>query len=268
MQKIALILEYDGSQFHGWQKQGTLRTVQLCLEQALTKVAAQPITTICAGRTDAGVHAFNQVVHFETEVIRPEKAWCHGTNTFLPADIRIHEAKKISLNFHARFSAKARRYQYVIINQGIRPAIFRSYVCWEARPLDIAPMNEAAHDLLGELDFSSFRAAECQARTPFRRIDHLLVSRHANYVVIDIKANAFLHHMVRNIAGVLLAIGTGERSPQWTKAVLAAKDRCAAGVTSPAGGLYLVEVDYPEQYEIVKFTDFISSPMCFLRGEG
>src|ERR1700722_8993883 len=171
MQKIALILEYDGSQFHGWQKQGNLRTVQLCLEQALTQIASQSITTICAGRTDAGVHAFNQVVHFETTVIRPEKAWLYGTNTFLPADIRVHVAKNMSLDFHARFSAKARRYQYVIINQAIRPAISRANLCWEARPLNISAMNEAANYLLGELDFSSFRATECQARTPFRRVD-------------------------------------------------------------------------------------------------
>lgn len=250
--KIALIVEYDGSQFHGWQRQSDLRTVQLCLEEAISCVADSPITTICAGRTDAGVHAYQQVVHFETDVERPETAWIFGSNAYLPPDIRVHFAKKMPPDFHARFSATARRYQYVILNQPVRSAINRHRVSWEVRPLNCSLMNEAARYFIGEQDFSSFRAAQCQSNSPFRRIDHLNITQQNHHIFIDIKANAFLHHMVRNIAGVIMTIGAGERPPEWAKAVILAKNRQAAGITAPASGLYLVDVEYPDHFGVPK----------------
>ncbi|MGE3919605.1 MAG: tRNA pseudouridine(38-40) synthase TruA [Gammaproteobacteria bacterium] len=256
-QKIALVCEYDGSQFHGWQKQDNLRTVQGHIEQALSCIAEMSITTHCAGRTDAGVHAKQQVIHFETPVERPLKAWIHGTNTHLPCDIRILFAKLMPDDFHARFSAIARRYQYVILNRPIAPAIQTHYLTWEYRPLNIDFMNKAAHYLLGEHDFSSFRAAECQSKSPYRHIDHLKIIRNGEQVIIDIKANAFLHHMVRNIAGMLISIGAGAKPIDWAKEVLLAKDRRAADVTAPPKGLFLTNVYYPEQYLCEQELNFV-----------
>jgi tRNA pseudouridine38-40 synthase len=248
--KIVLCLEYDGSQFHGWQRQSNLRTVQFVLEEALAKVANEPITVFCAGRTDAGVHATHQVIHFETQTQRPLSAWVLGTNTFLPADVRVFSAKEVSEDFHARFSALSRCYQYHIINQPIKPALARNYLSWEYRPLNIEWMNQAAEYFLGEQDFSSFRSAECQSNSPYRRIDHLFITREENKVIIDIQANAFLHHMVRNIAGVLIDIGAGIKPPQWAAEVIAARDRRKASVTASASGLFLVDVHYPALYSL------------------
>lgn len=242
--KIALILQYDGSAFHGWQKQDCQRTVQQVLELALAKVANHDIHTFVAGRTDAGVHATAQVVHFETTTQRDLKAWVLGTNSYLPADIRVRSAKIASPEFHARFSALARRYCYRISNDPIKPALFRQYVAWEYRKLDATKMHTAAQYLLGEQDFASFRGAHCQSQSTFRRVDWVNVSSSGSEITIEIQANAFLQHMVRNIAGVLMAIGFGEKPIDWIKEVLAARDRRAAARTAPPNGLYLVEVIY------------------------
>lgn len=243
--KIALALEYDGSRFHGWQRQGESRTVQATVEAALSQVAAEPISVICAGRTDTGVHAKKQIIHFETTQFRPEKAWVYGTNTFLPDDVAVYHAQTVASDFSARFSALARRYHYIILNQKIKPAVFRDYFTWEFRPLNIEFMQQAAHYFYGEQDFSSFRSAKCQSTSAFRHIDHLIISQEQNKIIIDIKANAFLHHMVRNIAGVLMDIGAGEKPVSWAQEVIAARDRCQGSVTAKPNGLYLVDVEYP-----------------------
>lgn len=248
--RIALGIEYDGTGFFGWQRQREVNSVQQELERALAKVANQPIELFCAGRTDAGVHATGQVVHFDTTAERDSKAWVMGTNAQLPDQIAVRWAKVVPDDFHARFTATARRYRYVIYNHKYRPAILRSGLSHYHQPLDLALMQQAAPALLGEQDFSAFRAIQCQSKTPFRNVHHLRLERFADYVVLDIKANAFLHHMVRNITGSLLEIGMGRRPPEWLAELLASKDRSLAAATAKAGGLYLVEVDYPEQYQI------------------
>jgi tRNA pseudouridine38-40 synthase len=248
--RIALGVEYDGSGFCGWQRQTAGRTVQACLEQALSVVADQPLDTVCAGRTDTGVHATGQVIHIDTDAQRDEKAWIRGTNTNLPADIRIHWAREMDADFHARFAARRRHYRYVILNDAYGSAQLRHRVCWIYADLDVCRMREAAAFLTGEHDFSSFRAAACQARHPVRTIFQLEVSRHGRFVYIDIEANAFLHHMVRSIAGVLISVGRGAAAPGWAKQVLDAKNRMAGGVTAPPAGLYLVAVRYPSRFEL------------------
>ena len=245
MQTIALILEYDGSEFFGWQRQGYQRTVQIELEAALSRVANHPIEVYCAGRTDKGVHASHQVVHFLTNTERKLSAWVLGTNTFLPADVKILNAYVVPPDFHARFSALARRYVYRILNRPIRPAIARQTLTWEHRPLDAIKMHHAAQILIGEQDFSSFRSSQCQSRTPMRRVDFVTVSRVGEMLTVDIQANAFLHHMVRNIVGCLIMVGSGEKEIGWLKTVLDAKDRTKAAPTAPPNGLTLVEVIYP-----------------------
>lgn len=251
--KIALGIEYDGAHFHGWQKQSTkLRTVQQTLELALSKLANHPIQTICAGRTDAGVHAQGQVVHFETDAERSQDSWILGSNTWLPTDLRVTWAQPVSPEFNARFNATARRYNYVIYNTKTHPALFRNYVTWESFPLDADKMQQAAKYLLGEHDFSAFRARDCQSRSTQRNVQELTVTRQNELIIISIKANAFLHHMVRNIAGVLMAIGAGKKSVEWAQEVLASKNRQAAGVTAKPNGLSLMEVEYPEEFGIPK----------------
>lgn len=249
--RIALGIEYSGARFHGWQRQSHTRyTIQGFLEQALSEVADAPIEIACAGRTDAGVHATGQVIHFDTEVIRVERAWLMGTNAKLPDDIAVRWVKPVDEAFHARYSALSRRYRYIICNTRQRPAILREGVTWHYRPLDVTAMNEATPFFLGEQDFSSLRAAGCQSKSPWRNIYHLRVERHGDYVVLDVCANAFLHHMVRNITGLLLEVGAGVQPPQWVRDVLAARDRNAAGVTAPPNGLYLVGVAYPSRFEL------------------
>ena len=252
--RIACRIEYDGSAYHGWQAQGEPRspTVQSTLEGALQRVAVAPVRVHCAGRTDAGVHGHAQIVHFNAPCARSVKAWVLGGNSHLPTDIRIHWAQPVPDDFHARFSAVSRRYRYVIVNSSIRPAVLGRYLTWQRRPLNADRMHTAAQALLGEQDFSAFRAAACQSRTPFRCVTHCSVQRHAELVVIDIEANAFLHHMVRNIAGSLMAIGVGDREPEWIAALLLQKDRTLAAETAPADGLYLVAVGYPERYALPK----------------
>lgn len=250
--RIALGIEYDGTGFYGWQRQREVNSVQQELETALATVANQPIELFCAGRTDAGVHATGQVVHFDTTAIRDSKAWVMGTNARLPDQIAVRWAKEVPDDFHARFSATARRYRYVIYNHKHRPAILRAGLSHYHQTLDVALMQQAAPALLGEQDFSAFRAIQCQSKTPFRNVHHARLERFGDYVVLDIKANAFLHHMVRNITGSLLEIGMGRQEPAWLEHLLASKDRNLAAATAKAGGLYLVEVDYPEHYEIPK----------------
>lgn len=245
---VALGIEYDGSRYYGWQRQSDVASVQGCLEKALSKVAAEPVSVFCAGRTDAGVHATGQVVHFHTAAVRKDAAWTMGVNTHLPPDIAVRWVKTVPENFHARFSATARRYRYVIFNHRFRPAILSKGVTHFHYPLDEKRMHEAAQSLLGENDFSSFRAAQCQSRSPWRNVMHVNVTRQGQYVIVDIKANAFVHHMVRNITGALLEVGCGNLPVSRMAELLVLKDRTQAPATAPAEGLYLVSVDYPEEF--------------------
>lgn len=247
--RLALGVEYLGGSFAGWQRQDNQSTIQESLENALSKVADQPIQTICAGRTDAGVHAVGQVVHFDTSQNRPLHAWLIGTNTYLPKTIAIQWVKIVDENFHARFSAEARSYRYFIYNAPIASALMRSHVTWYRRPLDEHTMHQAAQYLLGEQDFSSFRSSQCESHSPMRCVESILVRRSGPFVVIEVIANAFLHHMVRNIVGVLLQVGCGDASHEWVKEVLLARDRRVAGKTAPPEGLYLYQVRYPDVYD-------------------
>ncbi len=248
--KIALGVEYDGSTFHGWQFQGDVRSVQEVLQQALTKVADHQVTVHCAGRTDTGVHGIGQVVHFETEAERSERSWVLGGNVNLPADISISWARVVPEAFHARFCALGRRYRYLILNRQFRSAQWRNRAVWVHHPLDECRMHRAAQALVGRHDFSSYRAMGCQAKHPIRTVYSLDVERRGEFISIEIHANAFLHHMVRNIAGVLIAIGKGEQAETWAEEVLALHDRTLGGVTAPPQGLYLTKVDYPPEFEI------------------
>lgn len=248
-QRIALSIRYDGARYHGWQAQSNnLSTVQLHVEKALSSVANHGVHLVCAGRTDAGVHASAQIVHFDTDAERSDYSWVFGANSNLPNDITVLWAAEVPHDFHARFSALSRRYRYVIYNYPMRPGILRHAVGWYRKPLDIAAMKIAANSLLGEHDFSSFRGAGCQSKSSARCIQEFTVMRRSNMVVIEVKANAFLLHMVRNLVGVLLEIGSGTRPPTWAYEVLQAKDRQAASATIAPNGLYLVKVEYPESF--------------------
>ena len=250
--KIALGIEYDGSGYFGWQRQQHVDSIQQRLESALSVIANETITVFCAGRTDAGVHATGQVIHFETTAQRAQGAWTMGVNSHLPDNIAVGWAKSVDDSFHARFSATARRYRYIIYNHRYRPAILAKGVSHYYLPLNEILMHQAAQYLLGENDFSSFRAAQCQSRTPWRNVHHIAVTRQGEYVIVDIKANAFVHHMVRNIVGSLLEVGAGNQPPQWIDELLKAKDRTQAAATAKPEGLYLVQVDYPLEYQIPK----------------
>jgi tRNA pseudouridine38-40 synthase len=248
MARIALGIEYDGSSYSGWQTQAHARSVQAELEAALSRVADHPVGITAAGRTDAGVHALAQVAHFDTDVARPLQAWVLGSTALTPPDISVLWAQSVPGEFHARFSALSRTYLYRILNRPMRPALERQRVCWRRRPLDAGRMHEAAQALVGERDFSSFRAAECQSRTATRRLFEIDVTRAGETVEIRVRANAFLHHMVRNIAGSLLAVGCGDRPVEWIAEVLAARNRTLAGVTAPPDGLYFAGVEYPSGF--------------------
>ena len=248
--KIAAGVEYDGSGFCGWQRQHGMRTVQACVEQAVSKVADHPVEVVCAGRTDAGVHALGQVIHFETHSERCSRSWVLGANANLPPDVGLLWAMPIDDEFHARFAAISRRYRYVILNRWIRPAWLHTKVTWQYRTLDESAMDQAGKLLKGEHDFSSFRALACQAKSPVRTVLDLEVTRRMDYVYIDVHANAFLHHMVRNIAGVLMAVGYKEQPVEWVSQLLKLRNRAQGGVTAPASGLYLVGVDYDGKYGI------------------
>lgn len=248
MARIALSVEYNGAAYYGWQRQKNVNSVQQELEQALKSISQQDIEIYCAGRTDAGVHATNQIVHFNTTVERPAKAWTMGVNANIPDTISVKWARHVPDDFHARYTATARRYRYIIYNSSLRPGIFAEGVSHYYLPLDAKPMHEAAQSLLGEHDFTSFRASHCQSKSPFRNIHHARVSRIGKYVILDIKANAFLHHMVRNIMGSLIKIGIGEEPVSWINELLAVKDRTKAAATAKPNGLFLVEVDYPKEW--------------------
>lgn len=258
MARIALGVEYNGAAYYGWQRQKNVNSVQQELEQALKSISQQNIEVFCAGRTDAGVHATNQIVHFDTTVERPVKAWTMGVNANIPDTISVKWAQYVPDNFHARYAATARRYRYIIYNSPLRPGIFAEGVSHYYLPLDIKPMHEAAQSLIGEHDFTSFRASHCQSKSPFRNIHHAQVTRIGNYVILDIKANAFLHHMVRNIMGSLIKIGIGEESVTWMNELLAVKDRTKAAATAKPNGLFLVEVDYPKEWGL---PDAIPGPL-------
>ena len=248
--RIALGIEYDGTGFHGWQTQPQVPTIQRCLEEALSRVAAHPVKVYCAGRTDAGVHACAQVVHFETESVRTPRAWTFGANANLSPPVSVLWAQPVPVNFNARFSATARAYRYIISNRATRVALWTGKVGWECRPLDAERMASAARCLLGEHDFSSFRAAGCQARHPIRVIHRINVVRDKELVLIEVEANAFLQHMVRNIVGALLEVGRLDRPVEWMGELLRARDRTCGGITAPPGGLYLLRVEYPPSFEI------------------
>jgi len=220
------------------------------VERALSSVADHAVTAICAGRTDAGVHALSQVVHFDTDAARNLDAWTFGSNASLPRDVSVLWAREVANNFHARFDALYRKYSYFILNRPTRPAVLDRRITWERRPLNVDTMQAAAAALVGEHDFSAFRAAGCQARSPVRSVHGLHIVRHGDLIRMDVSANAFLQHMVRNIAGVLVAIGRGERDASWAGEVLAGRDRRRGGVTAPADGLYFVGVGYPEHHEL------------------
>lgn len=242
--RIALGVEYDGTNYHGWQRQNNVCAVQEKIECALSQVAAQPVDVICAGRTDAGVHALGQVVHFDTEVVRSDRAWILGTNGNLPTDIRILWARRVTEDFHARYSAMARQYRYVIYNNTVASAILRYRTMWVPATLNEKLIHEAGQYLIGKHDFSSFRASGCQAKSADRNVMLLEATRSGSIINIDIKANAFLLHMVRCIVGMLIKIGKGEKPVSWANQVLLARDRKVSAATALAHGLYLVKVEY------------------------
>lgn len=250
--RIAAAVEYVGSGYAGWQKQNHAVTVQGCLEKALGQIANTPVELVCAGRTDAGVHAVGQVVHFDTVARRSDTSWLFGTNALLPADISLTWVQEVPEDFHARFSATSRRYRYFIHDSHARSALLGGRVAWSKRTLHAEVMHEAAQYLLGEQDFSAFRAAECQSNSAMRCVKEISVYRWNEMICLDIQANAFLHHMVRNIAGSLIEVGAGKRGPEWIFEVMKSKDRNRAGPTAVADGLYLVSVAYPEQFNLPK----------------
>ncbi|KEQ13102.1 tRNA pseudouridine(38-40) synthase TruA [Endozoicomonas numazuensis] len=253
MPRLAASVQYDGSRYHGWQSlKSGLPSVQAAVEKALSKVANHPVSVVCAGRTDAGVHGCNQVIHFDTDAVRSGYGWTFGGNTNLPDDISFNWVRPVSDDFHARYSAKWRRYRYVILNRPVRPAHLPRGVTFYYRPLDVELMNIAGQYLIGEHDFDSYRAVQCQAKHAVREIQHLNVYRHGDMVVIDVRANAFLHHMVRNITGVLLEVGAGRKAPIWAREVLDARKRSEGGATAKPYGLYFVDVGYPDEFGLPK----------------
>jgi len=243
-------VEYLGSRYAGWQVQSERPSVQGVLEAALSAVANHRVATICAGRTDSGVHAFGQVVHFDSHAAREPKAWALGSNVRMPPDVSIRWVQPVEGDFSARFSAVSRRYRYVIHNARTRSALLAERVTWLNYAIDADAMDRAAQALVGENDFSAFRAIECQSATPMRNLHGIAVRRRGEFVVIDVRANAFLHHMVRNIVGSLLEIGAGKRPESWIAELLAGRDRTRAGMTATASGLYFVGPDYPAGFNL------------------
>lgn len=248
MMRVALGLEYDGALFQGWQSQPCGNTVQDVLERALAEVAGEAVRVVCAGRTDAGVHALAQVAHFDTRVMRPDSAWVRGTNAHLPEAVAVRWAVPVDAEFHARFAARSRSYRYLLHNHSVRPAVNHGKVGWFHLNLDVERMNRAAAHLIGEHDFSAFRAAECQAKTPVKTLHRAAVARQGDMVVFEFCANAFLHHMVRNLVGALVAVGKGRQPPEWIAELLAGRDRSRAAPTFSPAGLYLAGVEYESRW--------------------
>lgn len=250
MTRYALCVSYDGTYFKGWQTQVNQRTVQTELELALSKVADQPVKVVTAGRTDTAVHATAQVIHFDSDALRSLEAWKLGINRFLPDDIRVVWSAKVVDDFHARFSALTRSYRYIIYNSSVKSALLRNHVTPCYRQLNVRDMQHSAKYFIGEMDFSTIRAAGCQAKTAIRQIDQLTIHSRGPWVWFDVTANAFLQHMVRNIAGMLMEVGVGERDPDWVKDVLLLKDRTKAGVTALPNGLYLSNIEYEPKFNL------------------
>ncbi len=250
MNRIALGIEYDGSRFLGWQKQPGGGTIQDALESALTTIAAVPVGVTCAGRTDRGVHAEGQVIHFDTVAERPESAWVRGTNALLPDSVAVLWSKRTAADFHARYSALSRTYRYLLLNRPVRPALQARSAGWFHAPLDVAAMRAAARQFTGEHDFSAFRSSECQAKSPVRTLHALEIEVAGGRIVFTLRANAFLHHMVRNIVGTLLYIGKGKHPPEWAAELLESRDRSRAAPTFAAEGLCLEHVEYAPQWNL------------------
>ncbi len=250
--RYALGVEYDGSPFQGWQQLGESGgpSVQATLQDALSSVADAPVSVVCAGRTDAGVHGQCQVVHFDSDAPRTPRGWVLGTTARLPPPVCVRWCVPVADDFHARFSARARRYRYRLLNRQVRPALNRQVLSWERRPLDAGTMHEAAQALLGENDFSAFRSVQCQALHARRELQSISVRREGEVVEVAVQANAFLHHMVRNIVGSLIMVGAGERPPSWIAELLAGRDRTVAGPTAPPQGLVFVGPLYPPNWQL------------------
>jgi tRNA pseudouridine38-40 synthase len=253
--RIAMGVTYNGRAYDGWQSQTSRRTVQDHLENALSRfVAGTPVKTLCAGRTDAGVHGLMQVVHFDSPVVRTNSAWVRGTNRFLPSDIAVHWARDVPAHFHARYSAQSRRYAYVLLESAVRPSVDSGLVGWVFRPMDQERMLAAADLLLGEHDFSSFRAAQCQAHSPVKNMHRIEIARRGAYWRFEFEANAFLHHMIRNIMGCLIAVGNGTQTVHWMADVLQARRRDAAAPTFSPDGLYFLGPRYDPAFELPQKT--------------
>ncbi len=250
VRRFALGIEYEGTTYSGWEAQRFGLGIQSLVENALSRVAAGSIRTVCAGRTDAGVHATGQVVHFDSGALRPDHAWVLGANTHLPHNVRVRWVRPVPDSFHARYSAFKRRYRYVFFLGAVPSALLHGRVSWWRRELDVERMVAAAKFLHGEHDFNAFRSSRCQAKRSIRRVHRIHVWRRGQLAGFDISANAFLHHMVRNIAGVLAAVGSGDEAPGWVNELLLSGDRTQGGVTAPAAGLYLFQVKYPPDYAL------------------
>jgi tRNA pseudouridine38-40 synthase len=248
--RIAIGIEYCGVGFCGWQSQPTGCGVQDALAAAVSAIAGEAVSVTAAGRTDTGVHAALQVVHFDTLAVRPLSAWVRGVNRYLPPGVAVLWAREVDAEFHARFAAVERGYRYVLLNHAVRPGLDQGRVGWYFRPLDAAAMNLAAAYLLGEHDFSAFRAAECQAKTPVKTLHRASVERHGDFLYCDFRANAFLHHMIRNLMGGLIAVGSGAQPPDWLRTILESRDRSLAAPTFDAAGLYLSYIRYPSHFAL------------------
>lgn len=250
IRRFAACVEYDGARFCGWQRQSGSPTVQEGLERALSRVADHPVQVTAAGRTDSGVHACGQIVHFQSPAPRTGSAWLRGANTLLPEGAAVVWVRQVEEDFHARFSARERAYRYIVFNRRVRPTFLAGRVTWCYRPLDPEPMQKAADSLLGSHDFSAYRAVACQAKSPVRELRRLAVGRSGEWLWLDVAADGFLHHMVRNLAGVLMKIGAGLAPPGWAREVLETRDRTRGGITAPPHGLYLARVEYGPEFDL------------------
>lgn len=248
--RLAIGVEYVGTAYAGWQRQSAMRSVQAEVERALSSVAAHAVEVTCAGRTDRGVHALGQVAHFDTDAHRPMRGWTLGANSELPPDVALQWVAPVPDDFHARYSATARTYRYLILNRATRSPTLRERAWWVHAPLDADRMHAAAQVLVGEHDFSAFRAAECQSRVPIRRLERITVSRAGELITVEVTANAFLHHMVRNLVGTLAEVGDGSRPVVWVAEALASRDRRLSGPTAPPDGLYFHGVEYPARFGV------------------